>query len=169
MDGEALRAVMRIFPQGVVVVTAAHPQGGLRGVTVSSFMSVSLEPPLVVVCIMRKAQAHGAIETSGAFAVNILAEDQGPLSEHFAIPNLSSEEQFAKVAYQERPGRAPLLEGCLGYLDCRVVDRIEQADHTLFVGEVQAGEALKKGAARRPLIFFSRRYWGVGEEKHERD
>src|SRR3990172_6918803 len=152
MDGEALRAVMRVFPQGVVVVTAAAPEGGQRGVTVSSFMSVSLEPPLVAICIMKKAQAHGAIEKSGAFAVNILPE-----------------EQFARVAYQERPAWPPLLEGCLGYLDCTVVDKIEQADHTLFVGEVQAGEVLKKGPERRPLIFFSRRYWGVGEEKHERD
>ena len=165
MDGEALRAVMRGFPQGVVVITAAPPEGEPRGITVSSFMSVSLEPPLVVICIMQQAQAHGAIESAGSFTINILAEDQGAVSDHFATPNLSSEEQFAAVEHESRSGKAPLINGCIGYLDCTVVDRMAQGTHTLFVGEVQGGELLSEN---RPLVFYSRRYWGVGEEAHQR-
>ena len=165
MDGEALRSVMRVFPQGVVVVTAAPEGGEQRGITVSSFMSVSLDPPLVVICIMKQAKAHGAIESAGSFAVNILAEDQGAISDHFATPNLSSEEQFATVAHEKRSGRPPPIGGCLGYLDCTVEDRVAAGDHTLFVGEVQGGKVLSES---RPLVFYSRRYWGVGEETHKR-
>ena len=165
MDAEALRSVMRGFPQGVVVVTAAPPDAAPRGITVSSFMSVSLDPPLVAICIMRESQAHGAIESAGAYAVNILAESQGPVSDHFATPNLSSEEQFSSIDHQVRPSKAPLLSGCIGYLDCRVVDRMVHGTHTLFIGEVEAGKLWNEG---RPLVFYSRRYWGVGEETHHR-
>ena len=165
MDGEALRSVMRVFPQGVVVVTTALSDGEPRGVTVSSFMSVSLEPPLIVVCIMKKAQAHAAIESAGSFTVNILAEDQGALSDHFATPNLTSAEQFATVPHEARSGQPPLLSGSVAYLDCSVADKITQGTHTLFVGDVRAGKVLREG---RPLIFYSRRYWGVGEEGYER-
>ena len=166
MDGEVLRSVMRVFPQGVVVVTTAPSDGEPRGVTVSSFMSVSLHPPLIVICIMKEAQAHAALESAGSFTVNILAQDQGALSDHFATPNLTSAEQFATVPHQMRPGRPPLLEGCVGYLDCSVVDKMAQGTHTLFIGEVQAGKVLGES---RPLLFYSRRYWGVGEEAYERD
>jgi flavin reductase (DIM6/NTAB) family NADH-FMN oxidoreductase RutF len=165
MDAEALRAVMRGFPQGVVVVTAAPSGGEPRGITVSSFMSVSLDPPLVVICIMQKAQAHGAIESAGSFTINILAEDQGAVSDHFATPNLSSEEQFSAIEHQSRPGKAPLITGSIGYLDCKVAGKMAQGTHTLFVGEVEGGKLLSEN---RPLVFYSRRYWGVGEETHRR-
>lgn len=167
MDGEALRAVMRVFPQGVVVVTAEPPEGEeRRGVTVSSFTSISLDPPLVMICIQKQAQAHEVIEKAGAFVVSVLADDQGAVSDHFATPNLSSKEQFAEVALSERSGLAPVIEGSLGHLDCKVVQTLAQADHTLFIGQVESGKVLKEG---RPLVFFSRQYWGLGEEVHQRD
>ena len=165
MDGEALRSVMRVFPQGVVVVTAAPPGGEERGITVSSFTSVSLKPPLVLICILKEAQAHEAIDKANAFAVNILGDDQGAISDHFAKPNLTTEEQFSKFEHEDRAGAPSLIKGCLGYLDCNVVHRLEQADHTLFLGEVQGGKVLKEG---RPLVFYSRGYWGLGEEVHKR-
>ena len=165
MEGEALRTVMRVFPQGVVVVTAAPPAGEQRGITVSSFMSVSLKPSLVLICILKEASAHEAIDQANAFAVNILGEDQGAISDHFAKPNLTSEEQFGEIEYEDRGSAPSLIKGCLGYLDCKVVDRVEQADHTLFVGEVQDGKVLREG---RPLVFYSRGYWGLGKEVHKR-
>ncbi len=165
MDGEALRSVMRVFPQGVVVVTAVRPDGEQRGITVSSFMSVSLKPPVVLICILKEARAHEAIDKGNSFAVNILGDDQGGLSDHFAKPDLSSEEQFGDIEHEDRSGAPSLIKGCLGYVDCDVVQRIEQADHTLFVGEVQGGEVLKEG---RPLVFYSRGYWGLGEEAYKR-
>ncbi len=165
MDEQALRAIMRVFPQGVVVVTAAPPGGEPRGITVSSFMSVSLEPPLVLICIMKGALAHEAIDKANAFAVNILADDQGAISDHFAKPDLTSEEQFGNIEHEVRAGGPSLIKGCLGYLDCNVVHRFEQGDHTLFVGEVQGGEVLKEG---RPLVFYSRGYWGLGGKVYKR-
>jgi flavin reductase (DIM6/NTAB) family NADH-FMN oxidoreductase RutF len=157
---------MRVFPQGVVVVTAAPPGGERRGITVSSFTSVSLEPPLVVICILKSASAHEAIEEASAFAVNILAEDQGALSDHFAKSGLTAEEQFGTVEHQDRDEEPPLIDGCLGYLDCTVVNKLEQADHTLFFGEVQAGKVLREA---QPLVFFSRQYRGLAGEVYKRD
>ena len=165
MDGEALRSVMRVFPQGVVVVTALPKGGEPRGITVSSFMSVSLDPPSVVICIMKSASSYETIDSAGSFAVNILAEDQGPVSDHFATPNLSSEEQFRDMEHEEREGQPPLLSGCIGYLDCKVVEKVAHGTHSLFVGQVEGGKVTRDA---RPLVFYSRRYWGVGEETHQR-
>jgi flavin reductase (DIM6/NTAB) family NADH-FMN oxidoreductase RutF len=151
---------MRTFPQGVVVVTAADDEGP-RGITVSSFTSISLSPPLVLICIMNEARAHGAIDR-GRFVVNVLAEDQGSVSDHFATPNLSSAEQFASMKTRGNP---PELEGCLGYLDCRVVARFPQGDHTIFVGEVAASRLGREG---KPLVFCARQYWGLGATVYQR-
>lgn len=158
MSELSLRDVMRTFPQGVVVVTAEGDDGP-RGITVSSFASVSLNPPLVLICIMNESRAHGAIK-KGAFVINVLAEDQGKVSDHFASPKLSSAEQFAEHAF-------PKIDGCLGYLHCRVVSETVHGDHTVFVGEVENTE-LPETKDRKPLVFFSREYWGLGETVHER-
>jgi flavin reductase (DIM6/NTAB) family NADH-FMN oxidoreductase RutF len=157
----SLRDVMRTFPQGVVVVTAMGKEGP-RGITVSSFISLSLTPPLVLVSIATTSQAHDAID-HGAFVVNVLGEDQGKLSDHFALPNLTSGDQFDRV---ESEGSPPVLADCLGYLHCRVVERITHADHTLFIGEVEQSIIGREG---RPLVFFSRQYWGLGTNVYQRD
>lgn len=161
MSEVSLRDVMRTFPQGVVVVTAMGEEGP-RGITVSSFLSLSLTPPLVLVSIATTSQAHEAIG-HGPFVVNVLAEDQGKLSDHFALPSLTSEDQFSRV---EAEGTPPVIAGCLGYLRCRVVERITHADHTLFIGEVDSSSLGKQG---RPLVFFSRQYWGLGTTVYQRD
>ena len=158
MTDVSLRDVMRTFPQGVVVVTAMGDEGP-RGITVSSFTSVSLDPPLVLVCIMNASRAHGAI-AKGQFVVNVLAEDQGAVSDHFASPKLTSDEQFDGYAYPE-------LEGCLGHLTCRVVDSSVQGDHTVFVGQVEESK-LGTSKLEKPLVFCSRGYWGLGGTVHER-
>ncbi len=161
MSDISLRDVMRTFPQGVVVVTAMGKDGP-RGITVSSFLSLSLTPPLVLISIATTSQAHDAIG-DGRFVVNVLGEDQGKLSDHFALPNLTSEDQFSRLQAQGTP---PVLAGCLGYLYCRVVERVTHADHTLFVGEVDKSELGKEG---KPLVFFSRQYWGLGTTVYQRD
>ena len=165
MSEVSLRDIMRVFPQGVVVVTARDSEGP-RGITVSSFMSISLSPPLVTVCIMNEARAHAPIK-SGRFLVNVLAEDQGPVSDHFATPNLSSEEQFDRFPAGPPIGGSELssIEGALGYLSCKVVDEIVLSDHTLFIGEVEHAQA---GREAKPLVFCSREYWGLGSTVHDR-
>lgn len=161
MSSETLRQVMRSYPQGVSVVTARPPGEPPRGITVSSLISVSLSPARVLVSIAKSAQAHPAIEQARAFAVNLLAEDQGPISEHFALPGLSSEEQFAAIRYRLSPIGSPLIEGCLAFLDCRVVEASSHSDHTFFIGEVHAGQVIREA---RPLVYYSRAYWGLGGE-----
>jgi flavin reductase (DIM6/NTAB) family NADH-FMN oxidoreductase RutF len=163
--GQALRDVMRTFPQGVVVVTA-DAGAGPRGVTVSSFISVSLAPPLVLVSIDRSSQAHGTLEAAGAFVINVLAETQGSLSEHFARSGLSSEDQFAEVGFAPGPLGQPRIDGCIAYLDCRIVEAVVQADHTLFIGEVSHGGVFSDSP--RPLVFLGREYRSVGGPVHDR-
>ena len=154
MSDLSLKDVMRTFPQGVTEEGGEEP----RGITVSSFTSVSLTPPLVLIGIMKECSAHNAID-KGRFVVNVLAEDQGVVSDHFASPKLSSNEQFDGFSF-------PKLEGCLGYLHCNVVDRTSQGTHT--IGEVEQGELGASSDAAKPLVFCSGRYWGLGETVHER-
>ena len=159
MSDLSLKDVMRAFPQGVTVVTAEGDDGP-RGITVSSFTSVSLTPPLVLICIMKDSRAHDAIK-KGRFIVNVLAEAQGAVSDHFASPKLSSDEQFDGYGF-------PKLEGCLGYLHCKVVDQSSQGTHTVFFGEVDQIELGASSDAAKPLVFCSREYWALGETVHER-
>jgi flavin reductase (DIM6/NTAB) family NADH-FMN oxidoreductase RutF len=151
---------MRTYPQGVVVVTAEGSEGP-RGITVSSFLSVSLTPPRVLVSIGTEARAHQAIDR-GRFLVNILAEDQSAVSHRFAQSNLSTEEQFRGLTVEGAP---PRIAGCLSYLHCRVVERVPAGDHTLFIGEVDSAEIGREG---KPLVYFSRDYWRLLAAVQER-
>ena len=168
MSETSLRDVMCAFPQGVVVVTAPDtPNGdGPRGITVSSFMSVSLAPPTVLVSIMQTSRTHDLID-AGRFVVNVLSDRQGEVSDHFANPDLSSAQHFQGRVSSHRFGSdtPPALDGCLGYLLCKVVERVPLADHTLFIGEVEKADLGEEGT---PLIFCSRRYWGLGSNAYER-
>lgn len=160
MSEHSLKDVMRTFPQGVTVVTA-EGEDGPRGITVSSFTSVSVDPPLILVCIMKDSRAHDAI-AKGKFVVNVLADNQGRVSDHFASPKKSSQEQFADFSY-------PKLDGCLGYLYCNVVDQSAQGTHTVFFADVERielGEGVDESA--KPLVFCGRQYWGLGETVHDR-
>ena len=110
-------------------------------------------------CVWKESRAHEAI-AKGRFVVNVLAQDQGAVSDHFASPKLSSEEQFENYSF-------PKIEGCLGYLHCKVVDRTEQGTHTVFFGEVDKIELGTGAEAGKPLVFCDRQYWGLGETVHE--
>ena len=154
-DIPTLREVMRLFPQGVVIVTA-NGEDGPRGITVSAFTSVSLMPPLVVICILNSCQAYAPI-MNGRFVVNILGEDQGAISDHFAKPNLTSEQQCSRYVL-EGSGSIPHIDRCLAYIECKLVDHSVQGDHTLFIGGV---ESTKMGRTGRPLIFWNRNYHGL--------
>ena len=123
---------------------------------------LSVAPPLVLICILKESRSHDAIK-KGRFVVNVLAEDQGAVSDHFASPKLSSEEQFNGYDF-------PSIKGCLGYLHCKVVDQSSQGTHTVFFGEVhkvELGPGSDSGEFK-PLVFCSRQYWGLGETVHER-
>ncbi len=157
-----LRALMRAAPQLVTVVTARGPDGP-RGITVSSFISVSLAPPLVLVSISKSSPAHEAI-AAGRFRVHLLAADQAAVSGHFARPGLSAEEQFAgefrEAVSAGGEGGPPRLRGCLGAIECEKVAAYDGGDHTLFLGGVQ--EVSLDRSEVEPLLYFSRGYRRVG-------
>ena len=135
------------FASGVAVVTAKGQDGALCGLTASSFCSVSLEPPLVLVCVDRSAASHSGIATAGWYGVNILSRAQEKLSRLFA----GASEKFQEVRYWPGPlSGAPRLPGVLAFLECRLVHSYEGGDHTIYVGQVEHAEV--KGG--RPLVYF---------------
>jgi flavin reductase (DIM6/NTAB) family NADH-FMN oxidoreductase RutF len=156
---DSLRDVMRSFPQGVSVVVADAGDGP-RGITVSSLVSISLDPPLVLVSISHTSQILPLLESSPSFAVSVLSDEQGALSEHFARADLSSQEQFRSLPIQEGSLGLPWIRGSLASMDCDIIERIPQSDHTLFVAKVLHSQVHKSGG--RPLIFYSGDYWGIG-------
>lgn len=160
LDPARLRDVMRRVPQPVVVVTVCAGEE-VRGMTAASFTSVALAPPLVSVDVKTGARTHRLISQAGCFAVNVLAHDQGPLAERFARPDLDGPSQLEGVPHSLCPHGAPLLEGAIGYLCCRVVAAYAGGDHTIFVGEVEAADT---GRDALPLIFVARAYHTTGEQ-----
>ncbi len=161
--GDGLRALMRAAPQLVTVVTAWGADGP-RGITVSSFISVSLAPATVLVSIMKSARAHAAI-AAGRFRVHLLAEDQAAVSAHFARPGLGADEQFGGAFRGaldgRRKGEPPRLPDCLGWAECETVSAVDGEDHTLFLGRVRE-VSVERGEAP-PLLYVSRSYRRVGE------
>lgn len=157
--GEALRQMMRQVPSPVTIVTAAV-YGEMRGITIGSFTSVSLNPPLISFNVAQQARMHPLLLQARHFAVHILKAGQVALSQRFAEPGLSSAEQFEGLAYQRRPEGTPVLEGVLAVLYCRPYRIVEAGDHTIFVGEVIEVEALADGL---PLLYYNRTYRAVGE------
>jgi flavin reductase (DIM6/NTAB) family NADH-FMN oxidoreductase RutF len=143
------RRVMGHFVSGVVVVASRRPESGQPcGLTASSVASVSLEPPLVLVCVDRQAYSHDCIRESGFFSLNILAADQEKISRRFASWDL--EEKFAGLEHRTGATGAPILLESLAWLDCRVWASYPGGDHTIFVGEVVGGDAVDEA----PLLYY---------------
>ncbi len=153
MNAEKLKQFMRRFPQGVTVVTTSY-KDRLWGITVSSFTSISLDPPLVMVSISKTAPSHEAFTNSGWFAVNLLAHDQNTVSEIFA-GKVEGAEKFEKVDYSLSKNGLPLIEGVVGYLECRTWRQYEGGDHTIILGEVVDGSVTRD---EKPLLYYNRSY-----------
>jgi len=149
IDTHEFRRVMGHFPSGVTVVTSCRPGGEPCGLTLNAFCSVSLEPPLVLVCVETLADSHDCILEHGAFTVNVLAEEGGEtLSRRFSEPGM--DEKFEGVAYTAGVTGAPVLDQALAWMECRVTNAIPAGDHTIIVGEVIEGDA-RKG---HPLVYY---------------
>lgn len=144
---DALLGVLRRHPSGVAVVTV-DAAGQRVGLTVATLTSLSLEPPLVGVAVARQAALHELLREAGAFAASLLAADQAWVAEHFArgVPPIG---MWKGVAARSGELGAPLLDGALGWLECRLVDELATGTHTFFVGEVVAAT---KGVEGAPLL-----------------
>ena len=150
-----LREVMRRFPSGVAVVTV-DLEGERIGLTVSSLVSLSLDPPLVGVAVSRQAALHELLRRAGSFGASLLGEGQEELATRFSrgVPPIAL---WTGVAVREGR-RVPLLDGALGWLECETRAEHAAGDHTLFVGEVVAEEPSASG---RPLVHLDQRFVAV--------
>ena len=152
LDPHALRRALGNFATGITVVTAQTPEGERIGLTVNSFNSVSLEPPLVLWSLdKRSIDSLDVIRRSNHFAVNILAADQIDLSNRFARPQ---SDKFAGVQYLEGPGRMPLLEGCAARFHCALHETVDAGDHWILIGRVLDFD----DAGRAPLLYHQGAY-----------
>ncbi len=159
LDPLLFRSVMGQFATGVTVVTTAlGPR--LHGTTVNAFSSVSLTPPLVLICLDHRSITRHMIQESGVFCVNILSLEQQPLSDRFAGKPPEIPPDFGDVPHSIAGSGAPILAEALAWMDCKVTQRVEAGDHDVFLGEVQRAAL---GIERDPLMFFRSRYGQLGE------
>lgn len=147
VDQALFRQLLGRFATGVTVITARDGEGRAHGMTANSLSSVSLEPPLVLLCIDHEASMHDLLLQAPQFAVNVLSSSQETLSRRFAQEH---EERFEGVGYQESPRGLVLLDGALAHIECERVATHEAGDHTILIGRVVAGGT----ADGRPLCYF---------------
>lgn len=150
-DCRAFRSALGGFATGICVVTAEGSNGRLAGMTINSFSSVSLDPPLVLWSIGRTSPSFPVFTTVKNWAINVLAEDQEALSNAFAKP---AEDKFVGVDWQAGLGGAPLLNGTVARFECSTEHLYEGGDHIIIVGRVHAFDH----SGGRPLLFSGGRY-----------
>lgn len=154
-EQSSLRQVMSLFATGVTVLTAGGEDG--HAMTANSFTSVSLDPPMVLCCVSRAARMYEAIAATESFAVTILSAEQRELSRYFADwRRPRGMAQFDTVDWRPGPKTgAPLIEGALGWLECRLAHTYAGGDHAIFVGDVLSSV---RGSASRALTFYGGGY-----------
>jgi 3-hydroxy-9,10-secoandrosta-1,3,5(10)-triene-9,17-dione monooxygenase reductase component len=158
LGSDDFRRVMGHFATGVTIITAWDADQRPTGLTASSFTSVSLHPPLVLVCVSQKAQSYPAIKGAGRFAVNILSTGQEAVSRRFATaPSASGDEKFAGLDYRPGPLGLPILTDALAELECTVLHAYPGGDHTIFVAQVETADC-RADAGREPLLYFRGKY-----------
>lgn len=148
IDKATFRAVLGRFATGVTVVTMHDAEGTDHGMTVSAFSSVSLEPPLVLVCIAKSASMYPQLGTATHLAVNILAEQQEAMSRRFSS---EVDDRFDGIGYARGPGGSPLLEGTLAALEVRIEARVDAGDHEVVIGRVEHTQMSEEAG---PLLYY---------------
>jgi flavin reductase (DIM6/NTAB) family NADH-FMN oxidoreductase RutF len=148
IDPDSFRSVLGRFASGITVVTTRDGDERDVGMTVSAFCSVSLNPPLVQVCIDRASSIYSALAASSRYGVSILAAEQEALSRRFATAD--STRRFDGIGYRRGESGVVLLDDALAHLECKIVASHEAGDHTMFVGEVESAMARSAG----PLLYY---------------
>ena len=151
-DARQLRQALGAFPTGVCLVTTTTPDGKREGMTINSFSSVSLDPPLVLFCVDRRSRTWPRIRSAGRFCVNVLAEPQGELCERFGS---GRGRRFEGLTWDWSPFGTPALPGVLAWIHADIEHVHDGGDHDIVVGRVVA---LERGGAGRPMIFFRGRF-----------
>jgi flavin reductase (DIM6/NTAB) family NADH-FMN oxidoreductase RutF len=153
------RATVGAFGTGVTVVTTRGNEHAY-GMTANAFSSVSLDPPLILVCVMARSEGSSHIEQNRCFAVNILQAGQEPLSRYFASRDRPRGlDAFCEVPHRTAASGSPILDGAIGYLDCRLHAAHDAGDHQIFIGEVLELGFEPEG---NPLLFHGGQYKLIG-------
>jgi 3-hydroxy-9,10-secoandrosta-1,3,5(10)-triene-9,17-dione monooxygenase reductase component len=151
IDAQELRHVMGHFATGVTVITTKDAHGNPNGLTANAFMSLSLNPPLILISVDKSATCYACFELNNAFTVNFLSEGQEEISRRFATKGI---DKFAGLEWKEGGNGAAIIEGVLGHVECKVTQSYDGGDHTIVVGEILNVNAV----GERPLLFFKGKY-----------
>jgi flavin reductase len=159
-SGKEFRSALGSFATGVTVVTTRGEEHAY-GMTANAFSSVSLDPPLVLVCVMTGAEGAEHIRSNRCFAVNVLAADQEPISRFFSSKDRPrGRDAFADVPHRIEASGSPILDGVVAFLDCRLHVTLQAGDHDIFIGEVLA---LGVSDGIQPLLFAAGGYRFLAE------
>lgn len=160
-DARRFRDALGCYPTGVAIITAPDGHGGHVGITANSFASLSLDPPLILWSLDKKAYSREAFHTAGYFGINVLSADQVELSRHFSKRHM---DKFASVDIVLGEGGVALIENCVARFECRTHTTYDGGDHIIFVGEVLAFEY---DTTIPPLAFKSGAYAQTAPHIHE--
>lgn len=158
VDPLEFRAIIGHFVTGVTVITTAAGDR-LHGMTANAVSSLSLDPVMMLICVDKTSHTHRVLDEGGVFAVNILGEHQEATSRIFATKGEPETGTLRGQAFRLGQTGAPILDGCLAFVECRVADVLDGGDHSIFVGEV-----VSEGVADeiRPLLFYRGGYHTLG-------
>lgn len=159
LDPENLRAAMRAWSAGVTVATTVH-EGYKHGMTVNSFTSISLDPAMITISLQQSTRTHELVSKSRVFGLTILSAGQSRISDLFAGRFPDVEDRFADLQTETLVTGSPLIVGGLAWLDCRVVQTFDAGMNTLFISEALAARSFGED---QPLIYHSRKYWGLSQ------
>lgn len=158
VSNDEFRQALGSFATGVTIVTTSGEDGVPYGLTVSAFTSVSLNPPMVAVCLNKGLSGLRAFQESGKFAVNILSRDQEAVSRHYATRGTD------RTMFLDRKGITglPLISTAMASLECQVVDTFAEGDHLVLFGQVEHANFPDPGEDPEPLLYFAGGYWKLG-------
>jgi 3-hydroxy-9,10-secoandrosta-1,3,5(10)-triene-9,17-dione monooxygenase reductase component len=151
IEPQELRRVMGHFATGVTVITTKDRDGTPQGLTANAFMSVSLNPPLILISVDKGATCYACFEPQNGFTVNFLSEAQEDISRRFATKGV---DKFAGLQWKEGNNGAAILDGILGHVECKITQCYDGGDHTIVLGEIVNVNA----TGERPLLFFKGKY-----------
>ena len=151
IEAQELRRVMGHFATGVTVITTKDKDGAPQGLTANAFMSLSLNPPLVMISVDKGATCYACFEPGNGFNVNFLSEDQEDVSRRFATKGI---DKFADLKWRAAGNGAALIDGAIGQVECKITACHDGGDHTIVVGEILGVAA----EGERPLLFFRGKY-----------
>ena len=157
-DSTLQRQIMGRFATGVTLVTTRRKDGEILGMTANAILSLSLDPPLILVSIDKQNQMHEFLTSSDCFALNVLRDDQEEISRRFATPG---PKDFSGLELLELETGSPVLANALAFIDCQIVQVVSGGDHDMFIGQPLAGET-RDG---NPLIYYSGQYTQLPSEK----